>query len=136
MEKPIDENIETYPPIYTKSAVSGFAILFAPIFGGIMLMQNLIDIGRKRDANMVLLFSIIYTAIAAFIINIPEKSFTSLSLVFNLIGSQILISLFFKKHIPDETIYPKKKIWKPLIIGIGLLLIIFLAAFFVSSYIN
>ncbi len=131
---PIDENLDTHPPIYTRSAVSGFAILFATIFGGVMLMQNLKDIGKPREARNVLVFSILYTLAAGFIVNIPEKSLTGLSLIFNLIGSQILISVYFKKHIPDETIYEKKKIWKPLIIAIAISALVIFATLYTGDF--
>ena len=38
--------------IYSKRAVFGFSLFFAPVFGGVLLRQNLIDYKRKKEGNM------------------------------------------------------------------------------------
>ena len=106
------------PKIYSKKAIWGFSIFFTSIFGGVLLMQNLKDIGKKREANIILGLSIIFTAISIFIVNIPDKPQTPLTYLCNMAGGAILTEYFFKKYFPNDNIYEKKKIWKPLIISI------------------
>lgn len=52
--------------IYSKNAIWLFLIFFAPIFGGILLCQNLIDFYKKKEANIVLLTTIAFTIYAVF----------------------------------------------------------------------
>lgn len=111
-------NLADSPKIYSKKAIWGFSVFFSAIFGGVLLMQNLKGIGKKKEANIVLLLSILYTAATIYIVNIPEETQTSLTYLCNLAGALILIQLFHKKHFPIEQNYEKKKIWKPLIISV------------------
>lgn len=108
----------TKPKIYSKKAIIGFSIFFSPIFGAVLLMQNLKDIKKHKDAYIILFFSIIFTAAVIYIVNIPSRPMTSLTYICNIIGGYILSEYFYKKYFLDEKSYPKKKIWKPLIISI------------------
>lgn len=111
-------NLADSPRIYSQKAIWGFSVFFSAIFGGVLLMQNLRGIGKKKEANVVLLLSILYTAATIYIVNIPERPQTLLTYLCNMAGALILIQLFHKKHFPNEQNYEKKKIWKPLIISI------------------
>jgi len=91
-------------------------------------MQNLNDIGKKKEANIVLIFSILYTLLSMFIVNIPAQPMSSLSFFCNVAGGLILTEYFYKKYFPMDNNYGKKKIWKPLIISI-LITLPFLLAF-------
>ena len=112
------EQNATFPSIYSKKAIWGFSFVFSAVFGGVLLMQNLKDIGKKKEAYMMLFLSIIFTAVTIFIVNIPEKPNSSFTYICNAIGGYILSNYFFNKYIPDEDQYKNKKIWKPLIISI------------------
>jgi thymidylate kinase len=120
------------PKIYSKLAIRGFSIFFTSIFGGILLMQNLRDIGKKKEANIILLLSVLFTAASIFIVNIPAKPSTSLTYICNIIGGYILSEYFYKKYFPNDNMYEKKKIWKPLIISI-LITIPFIIAMIYSA---
>lgn len=106
------------PGIYSKSAIRGFAIFFSAIFGGVLLMQNLKDLGKKKEANIVLAISILITIAVIIIANMFAKSNSSIGLIGNIAGASFLADYFFKKYIPNEEDYEKKKITKPLIIGL------------------
>ena len=69
--------------IYSKKAILGFSIFFAPIFGGVLLRQNLIDDNRKKEANIVLLTSIVFTVLTILIVNSMEKKTSSLTYLLN-----------------------------------------------------
>lgn len=105
------------PKIYSKKAIWGFSILFAPIFGGVLLRQNLIDTNRKKEANIILLVSIVLTMLTIIIVNIVDRKTSSLAFLLNMAWGGILTEYFFKKYFPNDN-YEYKKIWKALIISI------------------
>jgi len=113
-----DLHMEENPKIYSRKAIWGFSIFFSPIFGGVLLMENLKNIDKKKAANVVLILSIAYTILTFIVVNIPEKSISALTIGFNFVGGYALSEHFFKIYIPQGENYPKKKIWKPLIISV------------------
>lgn len=117
------------PFIYSKRAIWGFSFFFTPIFGGILLMQNLKDIDKKKEANLVLVLSILMTVLTIIIITIFKINGRSISFLCNMGGAAILTEYFYKKYFPDEADYEKKKIWKPLIIGVVICVAFILLAF-------
>lgn len=121
-DKPLDDNIvlneEPLPKIYSKNAIWGFSIFFTTIFGGVLLMQNLRDIGNKKEANHVLIFSILFTILVMAVVNSLPSPNSAITLLCNGIGALILNEYFFKRNFPTSNKYEYKKIWKPLIISI------------------
>jgi uncharacterized membrane protein YidH (DUF202 family) len=120
------------PEIYSKRVIYTFSFLFSSVFGGILLMQNLKDINKKKEATIVLLISILLTVATILITTFLEIKNNTVGLICNIAGAALLSEYFFKKYFPDETDYPKKKIWKPLIIGI-ILVAVFILLFFVAQ---
>lgn len=118
LHPPLARNTEERHKIYSKKAVMGFSLFFTSIFGGVLLMQNLREAGKKKEARTVLLLSTFYTVLCIYIVNIPEEPNTSLTYVCNIVGGIILTEVFYKKHFADEKSYEKKRIWKPLIISL------------------
>lgn len=116
--------------IYSKKAIILFSLLFASIFGAVLLMQNLKDIGKKKEANLLLFLSIIYTAITIFIVNIPDRPNTFLTYLCNFVGAMILVEFIYKRYFPDDEVIEKKTIWKPLIISILIIIPFGLAMFY------
>ena len=112
-----DETLENDVKIYSKKAIWGFSLFFAPIFGGFLLRQNLIDIKKKKEANMVLLYSIAFTFLTILIVSGKENTTRSLPYLLNMIWGAILSEYFYIKYFPNEN-YKYKKIWKALIISI------------------
>lgn len=130
LDRNVVEEPESLPPIYSSKAVLAFSVIFSTIFGGVLLMQNLRDIGKKRAANEVLIFSIVYTlAIMVLVSSIRHKT-NSLSIILNVAGGFILTEHFFKRYIPDQNNYGKKAIWKPLIISILIIIPIILGVIY------
>ena len=120
------------PPIYSKQAIWGFSFFFTPIFGGVLLMQNLKDIGKNKEGNVVFIISILLTAIMALVIDAIKINVTFINVICNLAAISVLTEYFYKKHFSDAALYVKKKIWKPLIIGI-ILAILFIALIVVAE---
>ena len=115
--------------IYSKRAIWCFTFLFTTVFGGVLLMQNLIDIGKKKEAYSVLIFSILFTFISICIVNYPPEPKASLTYLCNMLGGLILTEHYFKKYFPQPEIFDTKKIWKPLLISILIILPFIIALF-------
>ncbi|NVO85995.1 hypothetical protein [Hymenobacter terrestris] len=118
--------------IYSKKAILGFSIFFAPIFGGVLLRQNLMDDNRKREANIVLLTSIVFTVLTILIVNNMEKKTSSLTYLLNMGWGVILSEYFFRKYFPKDN-YEYKKIWKALLISIVIVIPFLLAMIYAPS---
>ncbi len=130
MEQTATLNVEA-PKLYSARAVRLFSVLFTVVFGGVLLYQNLKELGNKAAARRVLLFSIGYTVLAMVLLwNIPVQHTSSLTLGINLIGGGVLSGYFFPKYIPDAANYPTKKVWKPLLISVLIALPFVLAVFY------
>lgn len=116
-------NEDNTPKIYSRNAIWVFSVIFAPIFGGVLLRQNLIDCEKKKEANIVLLTSIAMTVLTFLIVNNTKNVPTY---ILNLAWGAILTEYFFKKYFPNEN-HQYKKIWKALIISV-IIIIPFLLA--------
>jgi hypothetical protein len=130
-----DENhnpsaLESQPEIYSKRAIWGFAVFFATIFGGVLLMQNLKAVGKRKEANQVLLFSILFTVASVVIVNTIPARIPALNYILNFTGAGILIEFYFKKYFPATYEYRLKKIWKPLVISFLIIIPFLLAAIY------
>ena len=106
------------PKIYSKRAIMAFSVFFTTIFGGVLLMQNFKDIGDKKQANIVLLFSILYTILSITIIGLINAKGSLPTLLLNIVGGVILSEYFYPKSSNANQNVNYKKIWKPLIISI------------------
>ncbi len=122
--KDMDSNQTNTVKIYSKKAVFCFSLFFAPIFGGVLLRQNLIDNNKKKEANIVLLISLLFTGLTILIVNLIEKP--SFTYFINLGWGLILSEEFFKKYFPNKN-YEYKKIWKALSISIIIVALLLLA---------
>ena len=103
--------------IYSKRAVWGFSIFFTPLVGGMLLMQNLRQAGKKRDSYLALALGAVLTAATAYVVNIPDKPRSGLTNICNLIGGAILSEVLFRRYFREGE-YAKKTIRKPLIIAV------------------
>ncbi|WP_243347310.1 hypothetical protein [Parabacteroides sp. FAFU027] len=115
-----EETTENKISIYSKRAIWGFSIFMTPIFAGVLLMQNLKDVGKKKQAYLALLISLAFTLFTIVVVNSIEAKSNSISYLCNMIGGVVLSEVVFKKHFPNAEEYEYKKIWKPLIIAIAL----------------
>lgn len=114
--------------IYSKRAIWGFSIFFSTIFGGVLMMINLREAGYKKEANLVLAFSLFYTVIGSLIMSYIGMQSSLFAILFNGIGAAILTEYFFNKYFPEDDYYPKS-IAKPLIISlvicVGIILFVY-----------
>ena len=92
-------------------------MLFSAIAGGVMMAQNLKDVGQPEAARKALWGSIAYTvAITWLMAYVPTKSSSSIfPIVAGYIGSMGL-EAYAKKFIENRDEFPAKGIVKPLLI--------------------
>jgi len=112
------------PKIYPKNSILGFSIFMSVIFGGVLLFFNLIAIKKKKEAYCVLGISILLAVLSILIINVLETPNGSLAYIFGLFGGGILSFYFVPKYFPDEDQYPKKSLWRQIIIALIIMIII------------
>lgn len=112
-----DQTINTLSRIYSQKSIWGFSLFFAPVFGGFLLRQNLVEDNRKKEGNLMLIVSILFTLITFFIVIYFEPDNSSLTYLLNMGWGAILSGYFHKKYYPGND-YKFKKIWKPLIISL------------------
>ena len=110
--------------IYSKKTILAFSIFFTSLIGGILMMQNLKDLGKLKEANKVLKTTIIITIVTIILIAIYPENQNPIALLSNIIGGMIFSQFYFKLYDLDEDNFKKKKIWKPLLISVCLICII------------
>ena len=113
MEPPISPPL----PLYTIKAIWGFSVFFSAVAGGVLLAQNLKDLGRPAAARTALWGSIAYTVLALVLVSfLPERSGgNSLGIGIGLLGGYGLRA-YFARQVPDQAAFPAKGIRKPLLI--------------------
>ncbi|MFN8282962.1 MAG: hypothetical protein U0U67_07085 [Chitinophagales bacterium] len=118
----LDDNSDLFnvnkPRIYSKRAILGFSVFFTTVFGGVLLMQNLLNINRKKEAYIILAGSVLFTVLSIVIIDNVQHTGSALTYACNFAGGFTLAEVLQKKYFPDERNYEIKKIWKALIIAI------------------
>jgi heme/copper-type cytochrome/quinol oxidase subunit 4 len=118
------------PKFYSKKAILGFSIFFSSIFGGILLIQNLKEIGMKKEAKTVLNTSVILTVLPFLLAWLMEKEVSTYTFLVNIIGGLVLSEFYFGLYIPKEQIFESKKIWKPLLISLLIIIPILASAIY------
>ena len=108
------------PQLYSRQVINIFSILFSVLFGGILLAINLKTVNNKKAILPVLAFSVLYTVLTVFILNLIPRSTTPLTVVFNLLGAIVLYNFFWGKYIGKEFQYRTKPFWIPLVIGVAI----------------
>lgn len=113
------ENSVSVSRIYSARAIYGFSFFFTTIFGGVLLMRNLYQVGRRKEGNMILALSLLYTILTIVVANLPKAPDKS-AFFMNVIGGIVLAQYFFKRFFPNHKELEKKSIWKPLIISLAI----------------
>jgi hypothetical protein len=115
----MESTIETpKPPLYSAQAIRMFSILFSAVVGGVLTAQNFKAVGRFDAARKALWGSISYTILVLAVVSyLPERASNSsaIGVVTGLIGG-LALTAYSDKVIPENGEFPKKKVWKPLLI--------------------
>lgn len=108
---------ENSPVLYSEKVIYSFSILFSVIFGAVLFSINLKEVDKKKGILPVILFSILYTALSIYILNLANLGNAG-TLVFGALGAVIINNLFWNKYIGKGILYKKKRYIKPLIIAL------------------
>ncbi|MCP9198830.1 hypothetical protein MKO06_02860 [Gramella sp. GC03-9] len=107
---------ENLPRLYSKRVIYIFSVMFSTIFGTVILMSNLKQLGEKKARIEVLVFGIIFTIGTAITLNTVELQ-TNLGIPLNILGGVILNEFFWNRYIGRETEFEKKSWHKPALIS-------------------
>ena len=103
--------------IYSKWAVLGFCIFFSPIFGGFLLRKNLVDIGKKTEANLILLVTFGMAFLTAILASTSIGG-SGTTILANFLQGALLVEFSYRKYFPNADDSPKKSIWRPLSVSL------------------
>lgn len=113
------KEVEELPVLYSEKVIYTFSILFSVLFGGILFANNLKTVGNKKGALPVIIFSVLYTGLSIYLLNLINTN-SSATLIINMIGALIINNLFWNKYIGKGKLYHKKSYKKPLIIALAI----------------
>ena len=118
-------------PLYSVRAVRAFSMLFSAIAGGVMMAQNLKDVGQPEAARKVLWGSIGYTVAMTWLMSyVPGTSSSSIfPVVIGYLGA-MGIEAYSKPFIENRSDFPAKSIVKPLVICLAITLPILALVFY------
>lgn len=108
------------PRLFPKWSIWVFSVLFAPIFGGVLMVMNFNETKQKKDIGLVLGFSIIFSAIVIYLVNfIRETMDTTYNLTYllNLVGALVLDQYFWNVRLGKDLKYRKRPVLIAFIIG-------------------
>jgi len=105
------------PELYSKRVIVIFTAMFATIFGTVLMMHNLKEVGNIKARTQVLVFGILYTITSILIINALNTQ-TNVAILLNFCGAAILTEFFWDKHLGKRIKYRKRSWVKPAIISV------------------
>ena len=113
------------PEYYSPVAIYVFSALFSTLFGAALMAINLKRAGQQKGLRAVLGFGMLFFAMQlAALITIPSAIPSYGAILFGLIGGFILNELFWKKYIGTNTLYTKRSVLVPAVIGIFLIVVL------------
>jgi hypothetical protein len=99
-----------------------FGILFSVFAGSILMAMNFVRLDKKKLARLVLLAGLSYSFLQVLIFDYLKVKNTFISVMSSLLGVYLLHFLFWQKNVEDDSIYPKRNAWNPVIIALGITL--------------
>lgn len=108
------------PRLFPKWSIWVFSVLFAPIFGGFLMVMNFKETKQKKLIGFVLGFSIVFTVIVLITVTkVREMTDTSFNLTYlmNLVGGLILDQYFWNVKLGKDLKYRKRPVWIVFIIS-------------------
>ena len=120
-EKNIVEDPEA-PELFSRRAIFGFTVFCSVLFGGVLFCINLNRLNKNQHIPLVLIFSIVTTALIWMIPGGVQTKGTFVTGI-NALMSIVLYNYFWGKYIGKDLQYRTKSIIIPLVIGIVLALL-------------
>ena len=107
--------------IYSRKAILGFSTFFTPLLGGILLRKNLNQIGKRKEGNLALLTSALFTIVAiSLIVMFKIEGIAILTLV----SGWLLTELFYNNNFDNSVEFNFLPIKRPLLISLLFLAVI------------
>ncbi len=120
-EEQVDEKLRNW---YSPTAILGFSIFLEPLFGAILLSQNLKKADKKKQATIVILVGVVFL-LGRMALVYTQRMTQVNSLIISIGAGLVFIEFFWKKHLGYKVKYNRKSIWKPLLIFLGVIVLIF-----------
>jgi hypothetical protein len=127
------EEEENIPTLYSDKVIYTFSVFFSVIAGGILLARNLKEVDRKDGIPHVIAFSVIYTFLSAYFLNVIKLGLVGTATL-AIIGSMVLNSFFWNTYIGKGITYYRKSYRKALIITLIILIPLFLLAVWGAAF--
>ncbi len=128
----IFDNNNPLPVFYSENALLVFSVLFGALFSSVMLAMNINATKAKRGMWQVIGFGVLYTIMQGAVVNSVLKSSGS-SVFLNVIGAVIIRSFLWKEYLGSNTLYTKRSVAVPAIIGAALTVLVLLATFYAQK---
>ena len=116
------------PVLYSRYAIRFFAVLFSPLFAGILLAINFYRLKKPNQVIYVGLFSFGYTALVSFISGKYPENMLLVTYILYFLGAVLLEELFWNRFIGKEFRFRRQFILPTLAIGIGISVLVMLVA--------
>lgn len=126
-EENIDEPFDSSsfsgtPTLYSTKFIFIFGALFSVFGGGILMALNFLELKNKKGARMAVVASLGYTIFLIYLFEFLGVANAIVSLFTSVLGIYLLYQFLWKKEFPIDFEYKEKDVWKPVIIGIILML--------------
>lgn len=109
------------PELYPSWSIYVMAGLFTPFFAGIMMAMNFKRVGNRRQIPIVLGFSLLFTVLVGFFVDIASSKFntpSSLTYLLNLIGAGFLGEYFWNRKLGKNIQYRKRSTFIPFALAV------------------
>ena len=106
------------PTLYNPKFIIGYGTLFSVIAGGILMGMNFYRLGQKNRAWIIVGFSLLYTVFQITVLNLIEVRTTAITLPISYLGMYLVELLFWKKYVPADFKYNKRKVLAPILIAL------------------
>ena len=117
------------PRFYSKVAIGLSTLFLMPFFGCILFAYNLKEIGKQQLRLFFIVAGILWSVLSRkFVGEIFENALIEL-LVSNFVGA-VILSFSWDKFFSGYTSFETKKVWKPVLIFIGICLVSLLIQLF------
>ncbi len=120
-EEQVEEKLQNW---YSPTAILGFSIFLEPLFGAILLSQNLKKADKKKQATIVIIIGIVFL-LGRMALVYTQRMTQVNSLIISIGAGLVFIEFFWKKHLGYKVKYNRKPIWKPLLIFLGVIILVF-----------
>jgi len=108
--------------LYSSKFILLFGVLFSVFGGGILMAMNFVRINKKESAYKVILYSLLYAVLQVMLLEYFNITSPFVSLPLSFCGIYLLEEYIWKKEIPSNLKYEKRDVWKPIIVGMLIVL--------------